>query len=61
MSQQTSEQLDRCLAEQAESRTYLDGDGPDKDGAMRGALDWMVEECLIRLEGEAPAGMDGLA
>jgi hypothetical protein len=43
--------LARCLAEQADSRAYLDSDGPDRDGAWRGMEDWVMEECLIRLEG----------
>ena len=42
--------LARCLREQAEARAYLDGEGPDKDGAWRGLCDWLMEEALIRLE-----------
>jgi hypothetical protein len=44
--------IEYCIAEQQACREYLDGDGPDKDGAMRGLLDWLMEECLIWLEGK---------
>ena len=42
--------LARCIREQSECRSYLDGPGLDKDGAWRGLCDWLMEETLIRLE-----------
>lgn len=45
--------LERVLMEQRECRDYLSGDGPDRDGAMHGASDWVHEECLIGGEYQA--------
>jgi hypothetical protein len=42
--------LGRCIREQSECREYMDGTGLDQDGAWRGLCDWLMEECLIRLE-----------
>ncbi len=42
--------IEKCIAEQNRCAEYLRGDGPDKNGAMRGAEDWLGEETLIRGE-----------
>ena len=42
--------LVHCLEEQRRCRAYLDGPGLDKAGAWQGVCDWMMEECIIRLE-----------
>jgi len=44
------DELARCVREQEAAKVYLDGDGPDKDGAWKGLTDWLMEEALIRLE-----------
>lgn len=44
--------LDRALKEQAVCREYLDSDGPERELAWMGLCDWLLEECLIRREGE---------
>jgi hypothetical protein len=45
--------LERCIAEQAECAAYLRGDGPDKAGARMGHDDWLLEQCLIMIEEKA--------
>jgi hypothetical protein len=39
----------QCIQEQSECKAYLDGPGLDQDGAWLGMCDWIMEECLIRL------------
>lgn len=39
--------LERVLSEQRECREYLNGDGPDHEGAALGLSDLVHEECLI--------------
>ena len=48
--QKWTDDLAQCVREQSECKSYLDGPGLDKDGAWRGLCDWLMEECLIRLE-----------
>jgi hypothetical protein len=47
--QRWTDAVDWCIREQAECKAYLDGPGLDQDGAWRGMCDWVMEECLIRL------------
>ena len=42
--------LEQAIAEQRACRAYLDGPGEDRDGAWAGMKDWLLEECVIRLE-----------
>ena len=49
---QTADPLTRILREQAACRAYLDGDGEDKAGAWAGLCDWVMEETILRLEGD---------
>lgn len=42
--------LGRVLTEQRECVEYLNGDGPDRAGAIAGLNDWVAEECAIRGE-----------
>ena len=44
------DELNRCIQEQRACRAYLDGPGKDRDGAWAGMRDWLMEECVIRLE-----------
>jgi hypothetical protein len=44
--------LEICLRNQAACKAYLDGDGEDKAGAWAGLCDWVMEECLILMEGQ---------
>ena len=46
----SSSDLERVLAEQAECRDYLNGDGENKSGAWAGVTDWHMEEALILAE-----------
>jgi hypothetical protein len=39
-------EIERCISEQRMCAEYS---GPDKEGALAGLLDWLMEEVLIRL------------
>ncbi len=49
-----SDDLQRCMDEQARCAEYLAGEGPDRAGAIMGASDWLGEEVLIRKDLRAP-------
>lgn len=51
--------LERCLAEQARCRDYLNGPGDDKDGAWAGLCDWHMEEAILMSELPKPYYDDG--
>jgi hypothetical protein len=45
-------EIDICRRNQAECKAYLDSDGQDMDGAWAGLCDWLMEECLILMDGQ---------
>ena len=59
MSTDLSDEIQRCIDEQRVCRQYLDGGGPDRDGAWAGLTDWQMEEAILRSELPKPYYDDG--